>query len=86
MRDLVAHLLLIDWLLRAGRRSGEKDAPPYCDWAAGQLARIQRQAHAQVFQNFNRSKNLEAFAKLFLDRISAQTESAPDENLVLQQI
>jgi colanic acid/amylovoran biosynthesis glycosyltransferase len=47
---------------------------------------IQHAARVHVFQNFNRSKNLQNFADLFLSRVAARDQSVPDENLVLQQI
>lgn len=43
-------------------------------------------ARVQVRHNFNKKKNLESFASLFLDRVAPQTENLPDENLILQQI
>jgi len=54
--------------------------------AARQLDWVRRAARVQVRNNFNRSKNLEAFGDLFIQRIAPQTESVPDENFVLQQI
>jgi glycosyltransferase involved in cell wall biosynthesis len=51
-----------------------------------QLDWVRHAARVQVRNNFNRSRNLEAFGDLFIQRISAQTESVPDENFVLQQI
>jgi colanic acid/amylovoran biosynthesis glycosyltransferase len=51
-----------------------------------QLDRVRHAARVQVRDNFNRSRNLESFGDLFIQRISPQTESAPDENFVLQQI
>lgn len=47
---------------------------------------IRREARMHVKQNFNRHKNLQLLAQLFLQRIAPQTESTPDESLVLQQI
>jgi hypothetical protein len=47
---------------------------------------VRHAARAQVRHNFDRRKNLELFGDLFLQRIAAQTESIPHENLVLQQI
>jgi glycosyltransferase involved in cell wall biosynthesis len=51
-----------------------------------QLEWVQHAAWVQVRNNFNRSRNLEAFGDLFIQRIAPQTESVPDENFVLQQI
>jgi len=47
---------------------------------------IRHGARVQVRNNFNKEKNLEHFADLFLDRIASQIENLPDENLILQQI
>jgi glycosyltransferase involved in cell wall biosynthesis len=51
-----------------------------------QLEWVRHAARMQVQHNFNRSKNLEAFGDLFLQRIAPQTESIADESFVLQQI
>ncbi len=85
-RDLVAHLLLINWLRLAQGHGSEQERPPYVDWAITKVGNIKTAAYMHVRQNFNRSKNLEIFGNEFLDRISTRTESAPDESLVLQQI
>ena len=47
---------------------------------------IRHGARVQVRNNFNKKKNLEYFADVFLDRVAPQNESLPDENLILQQI
>jgi colanic acid/amylovoran biosynthesis glycosyltransferase len=47
---------------------------------------IRHAARVQVLRNFNRSRNLESFAELFLTRITPEKESLPDADLVLQQI
>jgi glycosyltransferase involved in cell wall biosynthesis len=47
---------------------------------------VRHGAKVQVSHNFNRIKNLERFADLFLRRITPQIESVVDEDLVLQQI
>jgi len=54
--------------------------------AARQLDWIRHGARVQVRHNFNRRKNLESFAGLFIPRITAQIESQSNENFVLQQI
>ncbi len=52
---------------------------------AGMLDWVRYGAYVQVRNNFKGKKNLDAFAEQFLARISPQTESIPDEDLVLQQ-
>lgn len=47
---------------------------------------IRHAARVQVLHNFNRPKNLQHFADLFLRKVALQREQIPDENLVLQQI
>jgi colanic acid/amylovoran biosynthesis glycosyltransferase len=47
---------------------------------------IRHAGQVHVRHNFNRRHNLESFADSFLERITPQAESVPDENLVLQQI
>jgi colanic acid/amylovoran biosynthesis glycosyltransferase len=54
--------------------------------AARQLDWIRHAAWVQVRNNFNRSKNLESFGDLFMQRMPPQTESVSDEDFVLQQI
>jgi colanic acid/amylovoran biosynthesis glycosyltransferase len=81
--DFVARLLYIRSLMQASEDPG---LSPYIPSAARQLDRIQHAAEVQVRRNFNRSKNLESFADLFLQRIAPRTESASNENFVHQQI
>jgi len=50
------------------------------------LAGLQRAAREHVLTSFNRSKNLEVFGNLFLQHVTAPTESACSENPLLQQI
>jgi colanic acid/amylovoran biosynthesis glycosyltransferase len=50
------------------------------------LHRIRHGARAHVRNNFDKKKNLESFAELFLNRVRRQIENLPDENLILQQI
>jgi glycosyltransferase involved in cell wall biosynthesis len=59
---------------------------PRLIFAARQLDWMRHAARAQILHNFNRKKNLEAFAENFIPRIAAQTESHTHENFVLQQI
>jgi glycosyltransferase involved in cell wall biosynthesis len=54
--------------------------------AGRELEGVRHAAREQVRNNFNRRKNLESFGDLFIQRITPQTESLPDENFVLQQI
>jgi colanic acid/amylovoran biosynthesis glycosyltransferase len=51
-----------------------------------QLAWVRHAARVHVRQNFDRKKNLESFAELFVRRIAPRIESIPHESLVLQQI
>ena len=50
------------------------------------LSEMRNAARTHVFENFNQQKNLQRFADLFLSRMERQSESTPNENLVLQQI
>jgi colanic acid/amylovoran biosynthesis glycosyltransferase len=79
--DFVARLMLIHSSLtkQEHRRSLMPSAAESLDW-------IRHGARAQVRRNFNRQTNLEFFADLFLQRVSARTESLHHENFVLQQI
>jgi glycosyltransferase involved in cell wall biosynthesis len=79
--DFVARLLLIHSLLRKQERHRRlmPSAKEHLDW-------VRHGAQAQVRHNFNRQTNLESFADLFLQQVSARTESLPHEDFVLQQI
>jgi glycosyltransferase involved in cell wall biosynthesis len=81
--DFVDRLLFIRSLLQA---PDHPEIRPYILSAARQLDWVRHAAQLQVWHNFNRSKNLESFGDVFVRRIVPQTESVPDENLVLQQI
>ena len=81
--DFVDRLLFIRSLLQA---PDHPEIRPYILSPARQLDWIRHAAQLQVWHNFNRSKNLESFGDVFLRWIAPQTESVPDENLVLQQI
>jgi colanic acid/amylovoran biosynthesis glycosyltransferase len=59
--------------------AGERSAGWHLDW-------VRHAARVQVRNNFNRSKNLNSFGGLFVQRIAPQTESIPYEDFVLQQI
>jgi len=79
--DFVARLLFIHSLMRKQqcRRRMMPSAAEPLDW-------MRLAARVQVRHNFNRQTNLEAFADLFLQQVSAKTESLLHENFVLQQI
>lgn len=81
--DFLAQLLFIRSLMQAPE---DPHLRPYILSAARQLDQVRHAAEVQVRQNFNRSKNLESFGNLFLQRIGPRTESTPHENFVLQQI
>lgn len=81
MRDFVQCLLFIHSLLMheiAGQPAnhGQHDL----------LAWIRHAARTQIQHNFNRSRNLDAFADCFLSRVLSVRETATNENFVLQQI
>lgn len=50
------------------------------------LERIKQSAIVHVGQNFNRAKNLQSFADLFLQRTAAASRKRTHANLILQQI
>jgi colanic acid/amylovoran biosynthesis glycosyltransferase len=81
--EFVDRLLFIRSLVQA---PDHPELGPGIRSAARQLHWVRRAARVQVRQNFNRSKNLESFGDLFLQRIARPTESIPHENFVLQQI
>ena len=83
LEDFVSQVLVIRSLLEAQDR---RCLHPALRTAARQLDWIRHGARVQVRHNFNRKKNLESFASLFLPRIASHTESLPNENFVLQQI
>lgn len=82
LSDFVERLLFIRLLLQA--RFGSYPSPLVT--AARQLDWIRHAAQVQVRHNFNRTKNLNSFADLFLSRIVSSSEGLPHANLVLQQI
>ena len=81
--DLLDRLLFIQSLIQAQNHPHLHPDPRN---TASQLNWIRHAARVQVRHNFNRKKNLESFAGLFLQRVGAQPESLPHENFVLQQI
>jgi glycosyltransferase involved in cell wall biosynthesis len=83
LNDFVERLCSIRSRMQARR---QPELYPNILGAARQLDWVRHAARAQVRHNFDRRKNLELFGDLFLQRIAAQTESIPHENLVLQQI
>ena len=83
LSDFVARLLFIRSLMQS---SEHPHLQPYICSTRRQLDWIRHSARVQVRHNFNRTKNLESFGDLFLERIAPQTESTSDENFVLQQI
>jgi glycosyltransferase involved in cell wall biosynthesis len=80
MGDFLSRLLFIHSLLQQEIRHSAIPS------AANQLDRIRYAARVQVRHNFNRSKNLDSFANLFLQRIAPQTESLPYAHSLLQQV
>jgi glycosyltransferase involved in cell wall biosynthesis len=83
LADFVTRLLFIHSLVHAHQRP---DQSPHILSAAKQLDWIRHGARVQVRQNFNRTKNLESFGDLFIQRTVPQSRRFRDEDLVLQQI
>lgn len=83
MGDFVARLLFIRSLIQA---QVDPHVQPYIKSAGVQLDQIRRAAREYVYENFNRSRRLQAFGDLFLRRIGPRVESIPYEDFVLQQI
>jgi glycosyltransferase involved in cell wall biosynthesis len=83
MDDFLAHLLFVRSLLLQGHGShpsnlsDSRSSGCRLDW-------MRHAARIHVQHNFNRKKNLELFAELFLRRISPKVEANPHANLVLQ--
>src|SRR5579871_5092407 len=82
MNDFLDQLLFIRSLMArvdaADHPSGNAETRRL-DW-------IRHAARLHVAQYFNRTKNLKAFADLFLNQIAPQRENTSDESSVLQQI
>ncbi len=78
MEDLVAKMIFLSLLVR----SEDADARRRLEW-------VRHAAHAQIVQNFDRTKNLRHFAAEFEQRLAIGPDhlrSTPDEDPVLQQI
>jgi colanic acid/amylovoran biosynthesis glycosyltransferase len=91
--DFVARLLFIDSQLihssiraQACASHSPRTAPRGVLSASSHLDWVRHAARVQVRHNFNRRRNLESFADLFLRLSTAQTESTVHENFVLQQV
>ena len=82
LADFVARLLFLS-LVHAHQRP---DQSPDILSAAKQFDWIRHGARVQVRHNFNRTKNLESFGDLFVQRTVPQGRRLRDEDLVLQQI
>jgi glycosyltransferase involved in cell wall biosynthesis len=83
LADFVARLLLIHSLVQAHQRPSQS---AHILSAAKQFDWIRHGARVQVRHNFNRTKNLESFGDLFVQRTVPQSRRFRDEDLVLQQI
>jgi glycosyltransferase involved in cell wall biosynthesis len=83
LADFVARLLFIHSLVHAHQRP---DQSPQILSAAKQLDWIRHGARVQVRHNYNRTRNLESFGDLFIQRTVPQGRRFRDEDLVLQQI
>ncbi len=81
--DFVARLLFIRSLIDAPK---DPHVHPYIVSASRQLDHLRHAAHAHVHENFNRSRRLQSFGNLFLQRIGPRAESIPYADFVLQQI
>jgi glycosyltransferase involved in cell wall biosynthesis len=80
--DFVAHVETVDSMTRAAVQAqpgGSRDAE-------SPLVAIRRAAREHIRQKFNRKKNLECFADLFLERVSSRGENSANANFILQQI
>jgi len=80
MGDFLARLLFIHSLLQTSR--GRESQSPA---TARQLDWVRHGAQVQQWHNYNRKKNLQAFAELFMERIVPQIESTHEDS-ILQQI
>jgi colanic acid/amylovoran biosynthesis glycosyltransferase len=86
LESFVDRLLSIRSLMEAPGTAGVDEASAAGHLAGRELDWVRHAARVHVRNNFNRRENLESFSELFMQRIAPQTESHPDENLVLQQI
>jgi len=82
--DFVTQLMEIYRMVQAA--GAETSDCPSKDASAGQLEWIRHAAWLRVRQKFERQKNLDYFAEMFLSRVSEHNESIPNEDFVLQQI
>jgi glycosyltransferase involved in cell wall biosynthesis len=83
LADFVARLLFLYSLVKPSHRP---EAPSQIFSAAKQLDWVRHGARVQVRHNFNRTKNLQSFGDLFMQRTAPQSRRFGDENSVLQQI
>jgi glycosyltransferase involved in cell wall biosynthesis len=82
MQDFVDQVLFI-------KSAMSSESPGHSEEAylkASLLSGIRNAARTHILENFNRSKNLQKFADLFLSRVAQGDQGVPNENLVLQQI
>jgi glycosyltransferase involved in cell wall biosynthesis len=88
MGDFVSRLLFIHSLMQTpgGRDQPRPERHTPILSAARQLDWVRHAAWVQVAHTFNRSKSLQSFGDLFIQRIAPQTESPSNESFVLQQI
>lgn len=82
--DFLAQLLEIHGMVQAAGKDAVDD--PSQSAVASQLESIRHAAWLCVGQKFERQKNLDHFAEIFLRRVSPHHESVPHEGIVLQQI
>jgi colanic acid/amylovoran biosynthesis glycosyltransferase len=84
--DFVARLLFIHSLLQSDLRPDRSPhiLSPGTPSTVKQLDWIRYGARVQIRHNFNRTKNLESFSNLFLQRTAPQNRSFLHEDLVLQ--
>jgi glycosyltransferase involved in cell wall biosynthesis len=83
LADFVARLLFLYSLVKPPHRP---EGPSQILSAAKQLDWVRHGARVQVRHNFNRTKNLQSFGDLFMQRTAPQSRRFGDENSVLQQI
>jgi glycosyltransferase involved in cell wall biosynthesis len=86
MTNFLEHLLFIHSMVEAERIAGGRTPQSQALSCGRQLDWIRHAARVQVLHNFNRDKNLKAFARQFIERVGPQSEGVTYENPVLQQI
>jgi colanic acid/amylovoran biosynthesis glycosyltransferase len=89
--EFICGLMIRSALNRSPTRSrgGPERRPPLSPELSSEVRQLEWMRHAarvQVRLNFERSRNLELFGDVFLERVAPQTESIAHENFVLQQI